>query len=494
MKALMIYPQFPDTSFWKFNHALKFIGKKAAIPPMGLLTVAAMFPETWEVKLIDLNVEKLKDEDIIWADYVFISAMILQKESVCNIIEACHLHDRKIVAGGPLFTSRPQLFSEIDHLILNEAEVTLPQFLFDLEQGDPKPIYQSSKWADITSSPVPRWDLINQKNYASLSVQYSRGCPYNCDFCDITVLYGNRPRIKTVEAVLNELEMIYLQGWRGNVFFVDDNFIGNKKQLKEKLLPAVIVWMKKKKYPFRFQTQASIDIASDDLLLDLMIKAGFGAVFVGIETPDEECLAECGKTQNTKVDLLKSVKKLQSAGMDVQAGFIVGFDSDKTSIFSRMSQFINESGIVTSMVGLLNAPPGSKLYKRMVKEKRITMDATGDNTDLSMNFKPKMDYNVLVNGYKNIILDIFKPEAYYNRIYKFLHNYRCSSKFDFRRRFTAENVRAIGMAFYKLGIKSGVRKHFWKLMVWTTFNHPRSIPMAVQLSIYSYQYRKFYNL
>ena len=494
MNVLMVYPRFPDTSFWKFNHALHFVGKKASLPPMGLLTVAALLPRYWEVRLINLNYQSLRDDDLLWADLVFTSAMTIQKSSVRHIIDQCRRMNLPLVAGGPLFTSIPEEYADVDHLVLNEAEVTLPHFLRDLEDGHTKQVYTSDKWADISASPIPRWDLIELNRYASMCIQYSRGCPYDCSFCDITVLFGRRPRIKSVNGVLGELDALFQVGWRGNIFFVDDNFIGNKRHLKTALLPAIISWMKERKYPFRFQTQASVDLASDDELITLMVAAGFEAVFVGIETPDEESLAECSKMQNTRVDLLGSVGKLQSSGLQVQAGFIVGFDSDKESIFARMSRFINESGIVTSMVGLLNAPVGTKLYKRMVKENRIRHDPTGDNTDYSMNFIPKMDYTALVAGYKNIIRDIYSPDPYYRRLKVFLENYKCSTKYEFKRRFSPENFRAFFMSLYKLGIKPGIRRHFWKLMMWTALHRPRSIPIAIQLAIYSYQFKKYYNL
>ena len=491
MKVLLLYPQYPDT-FWSFTYALRFIGKKAPLPPMGLLTVAAMLPQQWELKLVDLNVSSLKEEDILWADYVFISAMTVQKASVKKIIARSHQLGRKVVAGGPLFTAEPEEFPEVDHLVLNEAEITLPEFLHDLELGRAKPVYRSAEWADITRTPVPLWDLVNMKNYASVCVQYSRGCPYDCEFCDITVLYGRVPRTKNVENVLAELEALYQRGWRRGVFFVDDNFIGQKKRIKRELLPGVIGWMKKRKYPFTFTTQASIDLADDDELMQLMVQAGFDTVFVGIETPDKESLIECGKLHNTRSSLIGNVKKLHSVGLQVQAGFIVGFDSDKIDIFSRMSQFINESGIVSSMVGLLNAPPGTRLYKRLVKENRITKKITGDNTDYSMNFLPKMDYKVLVEGYKKIIRDIYEPKAYYTRVRTFLRNYRIANKFNGL--FSKAYIRAIFMSFYKLGIKRGVRRHFWKLMMWTLFRRPRLIPHALTMAIYGAHFMRHFEI
>jgi len=489
MKVLLLYPQYPDT-FWSFSHALRFIGKKASLPPMGLLTVAAMLPQQWELKLVDLNVSSLKDEDILWADYVFISAMTVQKVSAKKIIARCHQLERKVVAGGPLFTAESEEFSMVDHLVLNEAEITLPQFLQDLELGRAKPVYHSAEWADLTRTPVPLWDLINIKNYATMCVQYSRGCPFDCEFCDITVLYGRKPRTKSVENILAELDAIYQRGWRGAVFFVDDNFIGNKKQIKCELLPAVIAWMKRRKYPFCFLTQASINLAEDDELMQLMVEAGFDMVFVGIETPEEESLIECGKLHNTRSSLIGNVQKLHSVGLQVQAGFIVGFDSDKIDTFSRMSQFINESGIVASMVGLLNAPRGTRLYKRLLKENRITKQITGDNTDYSMNFLPKMDYKTLVEGYKNIIRDIYGPEAYYNRVRTFLRNYRMANKFNGL--FSKAYIRGFIMSFYKLGIKRGVRRYFWKLMVWTLIRRPRMIPQAVTMAIYGAHFMRHF--
>ena len=494
MNILLVYPKFPETSFWKFSHALDFIGKKASQPPLGLLTVASMLPNSWNLKLVNLNISPLEDKDVLWADYVFISAMNVQKASVDQIIKKCRELERITVAGGPLFTTQPELFTDVDHLVLNEAEVTLPDFLHDLESGAPKAVYTSSLKADLAETPVPRWDLVNRNDYATMCIQYSRGCPFNCDFCNITSMFGRSPRTKCTNQVLNELETIYASGWRGGVFFVDDNFICRKKCLKDDLLPALVEWMKARKYPFRFQTQASIDIAGDDDLLKLFVDAGFQAVFVGIESPDEDSLLECGKTQNTRIDLIGSVRKLQAAGLQVQAGFIVGFDNDKSSIFKDMAQFVNESGLVVSMVGLLNAMPGTELYRRLKRENRIIKSESGDNTNFTMNFKPIMDYDSLLRGYRKLINDIYSPDAYYKRLKTFLLNYKCSTKFEFKRRFSMESIRALFMTFYKIGLKPGMRRQFWPFMAWTVLKRPRAIPMAVNLAIYSYQFVNFYKV
>ena len=491
MKILLVYPKYPDT-FWSFKHALRFTGKKAAFPPLGLLTVAAMLPKNWMLKLIDLNVSVLKNEDIQWADYVFVSGMTIQKESAKKIIALCIQIGRKVVAGGPLFTSESEDFPEVDHLVLNEGEITLPEFLSDLDRGCPKPLYQSTERADINSSPIPRWDLIDFKHYATMCLQYSRGCPFDCEFCEITVNYGHKQRVKSVENVINELNALYQTGWRRGVLFVDDNFIGNIKLLKTKLLPEIIRWMKLKKHPFIFSTQASINLAEDSQLMQLMVEAGFDTVFVGIETPDKENLIACGKLHNAKNDLIANVKKLHAAGLQVQAGFIVGFDNDNRDIFARMSQFINESGIVTSMVGLLNAPPGTRLYERLIKENRIIKGITGDNTDCSMNFLPKMDYKILIHGYKRIISDIYQPKAYYKRIRTFLLSYRLKNKYN--NGLSLTSLRAAVVSIYKLGIKKGVRRYFWKLMLWTVIRRPRLIPHAMMMTIYGAHFMEHFEI
>ena len=427
MKILLVYPQYPDT-FWSFKHALNFVSKKAAFPPLGLLTVAAMLPEEWEKKLIDMNVTSLTDKDIKWADYVFLSAMAVQKESALHVIKKCKRLDTKIVAGGPLFTTETENFSDIDHMVLNEAEITVPQFLEDLEKGEIKPLYTTCEWPDINNTPVPAWDLINSKRYSSLSVQYSRGCPFDCEFCDIVVLNGHRPRTKGKDQLLRELDAIYDIGWRNSVFIVDDNFIGNKRKLKTEILPAIAEWMKKKKHPFSLFTEASINLADDEELMNLMVESGFNTVFVGIETPNEDSLIECGKSQNKNRNLVDAVRKMQNFGLQVHGGFIVGFDSDPVTIFENQINFIQKSGIVTAMVGLLNAPPGTKLHKRLKGENRLVRNFSGNNTDCTMNFIPKMNYEVLVTGYHSILNTIYSPHHYYERVKTFLREYRPKAK------------------------------------------------------------------
>ena len=401
MKILLVYPEFPDT-FWSFKHALKFVQKKAGAPPLGLLTVAAMLPAEWEKRLVDLNVTNLTDEDLAWADYVFISAMIVQRESARAVIKRCKTAGVKVVAGGPLFTMEHEQFPDVDHFVLNEAEETLAPFLRDLEQGQARRVYTSTEFPDIHQTPVPLWQLANLKHYDTISIQFSRGCPFNCDFCNVTALLGHRPRTKTAAQIIAELDSLYALGWRKSIFFVDDNFIGNKKQIKSEVLPALIEW-RKGKTGMPFSTEASINLADDPELLRLMVQAGFDTVFVGIETPNEDSLAECSKNQNKGRDLVESVKQLQRAGLQVQGGFIVGFDNDSPSIFQQQIDFIQKSGIVTAMVGLLQAPLGTRLYERMQKEGRLVNEFSGDNVDGSTNIIPRMGLEPLREGYRKIL-------------------------------------------------------------------------------------------
>ena len=437
-----------------------------------------------------MNVTALDDETIKWADFVFISAMSIQKGSANEIIERCKKMSVKTVAGGPLFTTNRDDFEKVDHLVLNEAEITLPLFLEDLKNGCAKHIYTSPEWADVKTTPIPSWGLIKAKNYFSLNIQYSRGCPFNCEFCNIALLCGRVPRIKDKQQVLAELESIYDQGWRGGVFFVDDNFIGNREKLKKEILPAVVEWMEQRKYPFSFNTQASINLADDEELMRLMVQAGFNTVFIGIETPNKESLEECGKFQNKNRDLINCVKKIQQFGLEVQGGFIVGFDNDPASIFERQIKFIQESKIITAMVGLLNATPGTRLHLRLKKENRIVKDITGDNTDLTINFIPKMDQNMLLNGYKRILKALYSPNNYYQRVKGFLKNYQPSSKSVIR--FHFYHVGAFFKSVLRLGIIGKERRNYWKLLFWTIFKRPRLFPLAVTFAIYGFHFQKIF--
>jgi len=489
MRVLFVYPQYPET-YWSFHYALKFISRKANYPPLGLATIAAMLPSEWEMKLVDMNVQVLKDSDIKWADYVFISAMVVQKESVKKVVERCKRMKVPTVAGGPLFTAFYEEFADVDHLVLNEGEITLPLFLEDMQNGSLKHIYSTAEWADITKTPVPLWNLIDANKYATMNLQYSRGCPFNCEFCNITALFGRVPRTKSADQIVRELQGFYDIGWRSGVLFVDDNFIGNRNKLKKEILPAIKDWMNSHDNPFTFYTEASVDLADDDELMSMMTQAGFNTVFVGIETPEDDSLKECNKYQNRDRDLMSSVKKIHAAGMQVQGGFILGFDNDKPGTFDRLIKFIQESGIVTAMVGLLNAPKGTKLYKRMADEGRIMKDFTGDNTDYSMNFKPKMNYDLLVKGYKKVIDTIYSPKYYCERVIKFLKEYKPLEKES--KRIKLIDISAFFKSLFVLGVAANGRLYYWKLFFWSLFKRPKMFPMAITFSIYGFHFRKVF--
>ncbi|MDI6451721.1 B12-binding domain-containing radical SAM protein [Anaerobaca lacustris] len=485
MNILLIYPEFPDT-FWSFKHALKFVGKRAALPPLGLLTIASMLPKEWSLRLVDTNVRRLRKRDLAWADYAFISAMVVQRESARQVIARCKEAGVRIVAGGPLFQIEHEKFEDVDHFVLNEAELTLPAFLKDLAHGDPERIYSSAQYADLRHTPRPMWELLDLRRYASMSIQFSRGCPFDCDFCNVTALLGHRVRTKTSSQVIAELDSLYARGWRDEVFFVDDNFIGNKQFLKNDLLPALMEW-RKGKTGIRLFTEASINLADDQPLMEMMVEAGFNKVFIGIETPDEDCLAECSKIQNRNRNLVEDVKRIQRSGLQVLGGFIVGFDHDQPSIFQRQIEFIQNSGIVTAMVGLLQAPPGTRLYERMKKEGRLCGDSSGDNVDGTTNIIPAMNLEALREGYKGILQHIYSPEHYYRRVRTFLHEYKPAR---IRGRVRFSYILAFVRSFYRLGLVDSGRLHYWRLLLWTQFRRPRLFAEAITLAIYGYHFRR----
>jgi len=485
MKILLVYPEFPDT-FWSFKHALKFIRKRAGAPPLGLLTVAAMLPAEWEKRLVDLNVGDLTDEDLHWADFVFLSAMVVQRASVSAILKRCQSAGVKVVAGGPLFTMEHELFPQVDHFVLNEAEETLAPFLHDLQLGRARRVYSSTKFPDIHQTPVPLWRLAKLRYYDTVSIQFSRGCPFNCDFCNVTSLLGHHPRTKTAVQVMAELDGLYALGWRKNIFFVDDNFIGNKKYIKSDLLPALIEW-RKGKSGMPFSTEVSINLADDPQLLNLMVQAGFDTVFVGIETPNEDSLVECSKVQNKGRNLVESVKQLQRAGLQVQGGFIVGFDHDPPSIFQQQIDFIQKSGIVSAMVGLLQAPLGTRLYERLRKEGRLVDEISGDNVDGSTNIIPRMGLPALRKGYRRVLSQIYAPRHYYSRVITFLREYQPPK---IRIRLEPQYFLAFLRSIYRLGIFGVERFQYWRLIFWTLFRRPRLFPLAITFAIYGFHFRQ----
>jgi radical SAM superfamily enzyme YgiQ (UPF0313 family) len=444
-----------------------------------------MLPEKWEKKLVDLNVEKLKDKDILWADMVFISAMLVQKESAQEVITRCNSLGRKVVAGGPAFGAQPDSFPGVDHFVLDEAEATLPQFLRDFEAGQLQGTYTSEHRPDITQTPLPMWSLIDMRNYATMPVQYSRGCPFDCEFCDIVILNGRKPRTKGPQQMVQEMQALYDQGWKGSVFIVDDNFIGNKKNVKS-MLPELISWQKRQNYPFTLLTEASVNLAEDQELMDLMSAANFNKVFLGLETPCMESLQECGKTQNTGMDLVEAVRTIHQHGMQVMAGFIVGFDNDTESIFETQIKFIQQIGVVTAMVGLLGAIPHTRLWHRLRAEGRLLNETSGDNTDGSLNFIPNMGREKLLTGYQQVISTIYNPKEYYKRIHTFIQTYQPKAKGKFSR----DELRALIKSMLRIGIFSRNCLRYWRLIFSTARTKISALPEAIELAIYGYHFER----
>jgi radical SAM superfamily enzyme YgiQ (UPF0313 family) len=485
MRVTLVYPQTPDT-FWSFKHVLPFISKKAAFPPLGLLTVAAMLPPDWELKLIDTNVHRLRDEDLRWADYVMISGMIVHKDSAHEIINRCVSLGKPVIAGGPLFTTGYQDFPKVGTFVLGEAEELMSQLVADMQSGSLKRQYQAAARPDVTKAPIPRWDLINVRHYATMAVQFSRGCPYDCEFCDIIVMNGRVPRTKAPAQLVAELEALSQHGWKDMVFIVDDNFIGNKK-LTKALLREMVAWRQRTRAKIGFLTEASVNLADDRELCDLMVQAGFKKVFLGIETPSTESLEECRKLQNRGRDLVETVKVLQGLGMEVMGGFIVGFDNDKQDIFKRQFDFIQSSGVATAMVGLLTALPQTRLYHRLKNEGRLESDATGNNTDAVLNFKPKLNKEFLVNGYRELMKKLYEPRVYYQRIRTFLEHHRPSGP---RLRVSPADMQAFLKSFWLLGIWHRGRTHYWRFFWSTLLRRPRQFRYAIELAIMGYHFRR----
>lgn len=489
MNALLIYPEFPET-FWSFKHALKFLGKRAAQPPLGLMTVAALLPATWKKRLVDTNVERLRDRDLAWADVAMVSAMHIQREALLAIVEQCRARGLRTVVGGPVASSVPAAELKADHVVIGEAESLIGGLALDLEQGTAKPVYQATERPAMSASPLPDLSLIKMHRYSTMSVQYSRGCPFNCEFCDIIEIYGRRPRTKAVTQVLAELNQLRAAGWREAVFIVDDNFIGNKARAKE-LCVALAEWRRQYKTSFDFNTEASLNLADDPELMQLMKDAGFVSVFLGIETPDESGLIASNKLQNTRRSLLDSVAKIQSYGMQVMGGFILGFDTDGEDIFDRMVDFIQSSGIPVAMVGLLQAMPGTQLFRRLWREGRILDAGHGDNTGIKLNFLPQMDPARLVEGYRSVLRRIYSCEAYYERVKVYLSRTqpKAGESRSMQRWLTHSNARAFVTSIVRQGVFGPQRWSYWKFLLTVATRYRHCVGPAMTLAVMGYHFQ-----
>ncbi len=489
MNALLIYPRFPET-FWSFKYALSFLGKRAAQPPLGLMTVAALLPGGWNKRLVDTNVERLHDRDLDWADVVLLSGMHIQQEALLAIVERCRTRGLRTVVGGPIASSVAPAELHTDHVVIGEAESLIADLARDLEQGTAKAVYQATERPAMETSPLPDLSLIRMNRYSTMTVQYSRGCPFNCEFCDIIEIYGRRPRTKTVAQVLAELDQLRAAGWRESVFIVDDNFIGNKARAKE-LCAALAEWRQQRKTNFDFITEASLNLADDPELMQLMQEAGFKSVFLGIETPDESGLIASNKLQNTRRSLLESVATIQSYGMQVMGGFILGFDTDRGDIFDRMVEFIQKSGIPIAMVGLLQAMPGTQLFRRLRREGRILDAGRGNNTGHHLNFLPRMDATCLVEGYRSVLKRIYSCEAYYERVKLYLNHThpKHGERTQKQQWLTRGNARALVHSILRQGVFGQERWSYWKFLLTAATRYRHCFGAAMTLAVMGYHFQ-----
>ena len=483
MNSLLIYPEWPHT-YWSFKHALPFEGKRSAYPPLGLLTVASMLPKHWQKKLVDTNVRPLTDADLEWADVALLSGMLVHKQDLLAILARCRARGLRTVIGGPVTSSVEELPLHADHVVIGEAEDLIADLAADLERGTAKPVYRARELPGLDTTPLPDLSLISPKYYSAMAIQYSRGCPFTCEFCDIIEIYGRKPRTKSPAQVVTELDQLYQSKWRGSVFIVDDNFIGNKKKVKE-LLPVLRDWNVQHQRPFTFFTEASVNLADDADLLQMMKDACFTRVFLGIETPVEASLKEAQKLQNTRRSLMESVRRVQSYGMEVMAGFIVGFDNDPEDVFDKQVEFIQESAIPLAMVGLLLALPGTQLYRRLMKEGRIVDEGRGDNMDLRLNFIPRMNAERLVEGYRSILRRIYHPDAYYERVRRFLAQYRPTH----HRPRSLSDYLALGRSILKQGVLGEARASYWKFFLQAATRYRHAFDTAITLAIMGYHFQ-----
>lgn len=480
MRILCIYPPFPRT-YWGFEHALELTGHKTMLPPLGLLTVAALLPSDWEVRLCDLNVRPLEDRELDWADAVFLSGMLIQRQGLLELADRARSRGKTVIVGGPLATTSPDLVgAHADCVVLGEAEELVPTLCAALGgRAVLPPRLQAAHRPDVTLLPPPRYDLLDVTAYSSLGVQWSRGCPFNCEFCDIIEVFGHRPRTKSPEQLCRELDAIHATGFRGSLFVVDDNFVGNKAAALQ-VLAAIRQWMRRHRYPFQLYTEASVNLAASDELMAAMVEAGFESVFVGIETPSAAALRETHKSQNLSVDLDAAVEKLVRSGLEVMAGFIVGFDSDDATAVERQRTWVLSSPIPLAMVGMLTALPGTQLERRLMREGRL-VERSGGETFGRPNFRPRMDEVTLLEGYRELLRDIYSPEAYFDRAARLLEMQR--SRKTLGHLPLRQGLRCLVRSLIRQGVRGKHRGAYWRFLGRILWRAPRRFPRAIALAI-----------
>ena len=479
--ALLVYPEFRSASFWNYTETCKLVDGRYPAAPLGLCTIAAMLPSSWEIRLLDRNVDPWDESALEWADLVLTGGMMPQQRDCLELIHRARQKGKRVIVGGPDATSSPHLYAEADHLILGEGEVTLPRFLEDLAAGTPRAIYQDPRKADVETSPVPRFDLLDFSKYNHIGIQWCRGCPFNCEFCDIIELFGRVPRAKSSEQIFRELQRLYDLGYRGHVDLVDDNFIGNKKLVKE-FLPKLKVWLEDHEWPFEFTTEASINLADDPVLMKLMQDVGFFAIFVGIESPDEQTLVSMQKRQNTHRSIPDSIHKIYEHGMFVNAGFILGFDTEQGSVARGIIECIEQTGIPVSMAGLLTALPTTQLTRRLASEGRLPKDfdvapeGDGDQCTAGLNFVTRRPRAEILADYLQVIETIYSPKNYFGRVLRVGKSLKSSGRrFRPTLRHRLRELKGFFRMTMKLGFARTTRGPFWRTVFGSLWKNPKSI-------------------
>ncbi len=483
MRVLLVNPTFPD-SYWSGRHSLAFARRRSLLPPLGLITVAALLPRHWECRLVDLDVRPLADEDLRWADVVMLTGMLVQRESLHQVLGRCRRMGVRTVVGGPYATALPEELTLADHVVVGEGEDLVPELAADLQAGRARPVYRETEKPDLTAAPLPRYDLLRVEDYHQMCLQYSRGCPFSCEFCDIIVMYGRRPRTKTAAQVIAELEAIRATGFTGDVFFVDDNFIGNKKAVKA-VLPEIAAWRRRVRPPLEFYTEASMNIADDPHLVDLMTGAGFTAVFIGIETPSQDALSETRKTQNLRRNMVDQVHGLLDRGLDVWAGFILGFDSDGPESFDGMTRFIDQAAIPYAMVGILSALPNTPLYARLQREQRLRKEIPGHQFGLT-NVITKLPVDQMLAGYRKVIETVYHPENYFRRCRENLARWKPAP--DAIRRKVPRDFASAWRAIKGQGFTGRYRRSYWRFVNWVLRHHPEKLGRAIAQAAAGHHY------
>ncbi len=503
MRTLFVYPEFPKT-FWSYEKILELVNRKVLLPPLGLVTVAALLPQQWQMKLVDRNVREVTEEEWNWAELVVISGMIVQKSDMAVQIGKAKERGLPVAVGGPFASSTPDApeLNLADFKVLDEGEITLPMFIEAIERGDTNGRFSSNgEKPDVTSTPVPRFDLLELDAYDSMSVQFSRGCPFQCEFCDIIVLYGRKPRTKNPEQLIAELQALYDLGWRRSIFLVDDNFIGNKRNAKL-LLPAMREWLSERGYPFSFATEASVDLAADEELLQLMAECRFESVFLGIETPDEASLSVAGKHQNTRSSLEEAVDRITSYGIRVMAGFIIGFDGEQAGAGDRIVRFVSLTGIPAAMMGMLQALPNTGLWHRLEKEGRLIQekaDAKGVNQTNLLNFVPTRPIREIANEYVQAFCQLYEPNAYIDRVTHYYlkmgkprwHAFYKAEKSDQSSLPSLTDIRALSIVVWRQGFKRNTRFRFWKSLAIIAMRNPKLLEQFLVVLAHNEHFQEY---